>query len=249
MKIDLLKLKSIDYDLEDWLNHFKSNIPLDIDFTLDVSISNKEKEIIIDSINSFAKGEASSGKNLIVAINREKEYTGKATYLEIMKFFIKEENTHSFYLKSFMKKYKIKEKSKGNLDRIFRSLRKLGGIKGEILVLSTAELIALSYYQALGKITKCNSLKRITSRMLQDESHHIVFQSYKLSMMRYTRFTRFFRKSFLFMTATIVWLVYRKFFKASGYLYKSFISECLYHLNESEYIVSYNLEKKIKFER
>ncbi len=56
----------------------------------------------------------------------------------------------------------------------------MGGLKGEVTVLVTAEMIALTYYDALAKSTDSPVLKSICEQMLHDELPHIMFQSHTL---------------------------------------------------------------------
>ena len=74
-----------------------------------------------------------------------------------------------------MKWHRVPEKKYSVLDSIFRRLRQVNGIRSEVTVLVTAEIIALSYYTALKNATKSSALKSICSQMLHDELPHVVF--------------------------------------------------------------------------
>ena len=108
-----------------------------------------------------------------------------------MRYFIKEENTHSAYLAQYMKWHRVPERKRSVLDSIFRRLRQVNGIRSEVTVLVTAEIIALSYYTALKNATKSSALKSICSQMLHDELPHVVFQSYTLAHFHNTAWTGF----------------------------------------------------------
>ena len=71
------------------------------------------------------------------------------------------------------------------LDKIFRKIRQAGGIFPEISVLETAEIVALSYYSALGA-----EAKTINSKV--------------------GRFKRAFRKFLMRVTTDAVWIAYHR---------------------------------------
>ena len=72
------------------------------------------------------------------------------SYGEAVQLFIQEENVHSDYLARYMRWHGISKKRRSSLNRIFQILRRTMGIRSEVTVLVTAEIIALSYYSALG---------------------------------------------------------------------------------------------------
>ncbi len=76
-----------------------------------------------------------------------------------------------------MEIYQIDTTEKLWIDNVFRHLRKMMGLECEVIILVTAEMIALSYYTALSNATKSELLKTICSQMLNDELKHVVLQS------------------------------------------------------------------------
>ena len=159
-----------------------------------------------------------------------------------MRWFVLEENRHSQTLKKYMEIYNIAPVSRIWLDNVFRILRKIMGLECEIIVLVTAEMIALSYYTALGNATNSKLLKTICKQMLNDELKHVVLQSdtlHRISKKRYKLINvivRQIRKILMRVTLFIVWNKYKNLFIKGGYQYKKFKKYCMEYLEESIYI-------------
>ena len=125
------------------------------------------------------------------------------------------------------------------IDNIFRFLRKLIGIECEVIVLVTAEMIALSYYDALSDSTNSKLLKNICEQMLNDELKHVVLQSDTLNRISLDRsklvnnISRTIRKAMMSITSFIVWRKYKKVFEKGGYTKKLFKENCKFYLYES----------------
>ncbi len=142
-----------------------------------------------------------------------------------MNLFIKEENFHSAYLKQYMAFYKVPELPRSFLDRIFRRLRRLGGLRCEVTVLVTAEMIALTYYSALARCTDSKALKSICKQMLEDEVPHVIFQSYTLSRFKNGAAAVFARKLLMDFTCFWVWAAFHKVYRKGGYSFSGFFKE------------------------
>ncbi len=171
------------FNYKAWKKYFIANDRkrLQIDFSREKDLTEVEKKLIFPSIQAFQKGEASNGNFLMRVVEDFAYKNHEEDYIEAMRQFVKEENWHSAYLKKYMDYHDVQSKDSTFLDRCFRRLRQLGGIKCEITVLVTAEIIALTYYDALSRCTASPALKEICAQMLNDELPHIMFQSYTLS--------------------------------------------------------------------
>lgn len=227
-----------------WIEYFKYNNSylLKLDFNNTMELSNEEKRLITPSIRAFQIGEGSKGEHLI---KKAKDFSIKKAYKEyakIMKWFIMEENRHSQTLKKYMEIYQIEAVSQLWIDRIFRFLRKMAGLECEVMILVTAEMIALSYYRALSNATGSKLLKTICSQMLRDELKHVVLQSDTLHRISKDRNTivnelmRGIRKLVMRITVFVVWVSYKELFVKGGYTYKIFKGHCMEYLRESIYI-------------
>lgn len=216
-----------------WLNHFKSNQNQfnHINWELDEKLTSKEISTIKSSIQQFQKGENSEGKHLI---HYAKAY-GDSTYLETIKLFIKEEQTHAFVLGKFMKQHEIQKIKEHWVDTIFRNLRKLTSLENSIIVLLTAEIIASVYYIALKECSNSKTLKNICRQILLDEEMHINFQSFTLNQFYKKKSSigkiqiRLFHRILMTGTTLIVWMYHRQVFLWGGFsfyrFYKSVFTE------------------------
>ena len=215
------------FQYEDWISYFENNdlSRLHLDFSEEKPLSEKAKRLVFPSIRAFQKGEGSDGKFLTQTVERYVEAGNPAAYRRAMQLFINEENWHSAYLKAYMDHYGIETAKKSVLDTIFRKLRHLGGIKCEVTVLVTAEMIALTYYNALSNCTDSKALKQICKQMLDDEVPHIMFQSYTLSRFRPNRIDILLRTLLMNFTLLFVWCAFHKVYQTGGYSFTRFMRE------------------------
>lgn len=224
-----------------WIEYFKYNNShlLKLDFDNNIELSNEEKTLITPSIKAFQIGEGSEGKHLTKVVKKFALKNNYKDYIEIMKWFITEENRHSQTLKKYMEIYNIKPVDKLWIDNVFRMLRKIMGLECEIIILVTAEMIALSYYTALSNVTNSKLLKTICSQMLNDELKHVVLQSdtlHRISKNRnkfLNKLVRNLRKIIMRITSFVVWHKYKNIFIKGDYTYKKFKLYSMEYLNES----------------
>lgn len=242
VKLNTTKIKNLtDFN---WIEYFRYNNShlLKLDFSNNTELSNEEKELITPSIKAFQIGEGSEGKHLMKVVEKFALKKNYKEYPEIMKWFIMEENRHSQTLKKYMEIYNIKTVKKLWIDKIFRILRKMMGLECEIIILVTAEMIALSYYTALSNATNSTILKTICRQMLNDELKHVVLQSdtlHRISKSRNEIINKLIRKiRILVMKVTIfvVWHKYKELFVNGNYEYKKFKKYSIEYLKESIYI-------------
>jgi hypothetical protein len=228
-----------------WREHFERNQShfKHINWDEPDELTNAEKALIKRSIQQFQHGENSEGKHLF----RFAKTMGNEEYLQSIRLFIKEEQTHAKVLASFMDKYGI-EKIKGHwVDGVFRWLRKLMGLENSVLVLLTAEIISKVYYDALSNATGSGLLQKICAQVLQDEDQHIAFQGCTLNILHQQKnaFSKFLGRSWhlSLMTGTIfvVWWHHKSVLKKGGYYFsRFFLQTMLVFLNADELIKNKN---------
>ena len=225
----------------DWIEYFKYNNShlLKLDFSNNTELSNEEKKLITPSIKAFQLGEGSEGKHLMHVVEKFALKKNYKEYPKIMKLFIMEENRHSQTLKKYMEIYNIEPAKKLWIDKVFRILRKMMGLECEVIILVTAEMIALSYYTALSNATNSTLLKTICTQMLNDELKHVVLQSdtlHRISKNRNEMINKLIRKIRILVmkvTVYVVWHKYKKLFIEGNYEYKKFKKYSLEYLKES----------------
>lgn len=234
----MIRLETVlfkDEAITDWLKYFDYNRThlLKLNFYEGEKLTANEKLLISPSIRAFQIGEGSSGNNFIKLAKEYADNTGDFQYIEEVHAFIGEENRHSKTLGYFMEVNGISPVKSSGLDRCFRFLRKRFSLKWEIIVLVTAEMIALSYYTVLSKVTESTLLKEICRQMLRDELRHVIFQSQMLKKLKLNRWDQLIRKVLMLITANIVWLCFRRIFKQGEFNYQKFICECFGYLRQS----------------
>lgn len=223
------------FQYRDWISYFEENDKkrLKIDFSEEIPLSEDLQKTVFPSIRSFQKGEGSDGKFLLGTVDRYVKNGGPGEYRQAMLLFIKEENWHSAYLKAYMDHYGIPSAKRSFLDTAFRKLRHMGGIKCEVTVLVTAEIIALTYYDALSNCSDSKALKQICKQMLDDEVPHIIFQSYTLSCLKPKGWDPFLRHLIMNATLLFVWCAFHKPYQKGGYDFLRFIKENNRNLQQS----------------
>lgn len=233
--IVLTNSKMNKYNYKDWISYFKANDQqrLNIDFSKESPLTDSERKLITSSIQAFQKGEGSDGKHLMNTVEAYIQKHGAPEYREAMLLFIKEENWHSAYLKKFMDHHHINPARSSFLDKIFRKLRQSGGLRCEITILVTAEMIALTYYDALSKSTDSPALKSICTQMLHDELPHIIFQSFTLNRLKKLPFHKLSRIITMEVTLLFVWAQFHNVYQAGGYSFIKFLKENLGYLRQS----------------
>lgn len=233
--INILNSKMNQFDYDKWAAYFAKNDArrLNIDFSQEPELSMRQKKLIFPSIRAFQKGEGSDGHYLMKTVNEYVYKNGYSAYRDAMQWFVKEENQHSAYLKEYMDFHKAKLAKHSFLDHVFRKLRQSGGLKREIIILVTAEMIALTYYDALAGATESPALKSICKQMLHDELPHIMFQSHTLSRLKLTMADHLLRLLLMIFTSLFVWISFHRLYRAGAYSFHRFMKDNLGYLWQS----------------
>lgn len=233
--INIMKSKMNRYTYREWADYFAKNDTkrLSIDFSGERPLTEEEKRLIFPSIRAFQRGEGSDGVYLMKTVEEFVQRSGEKEYAEAMRWFVKEENWHSAYLRNYMDFYQIEVLENSRFERIFRKLRQLGGLRCEVTVLVTAEMIALTYYDALSHCVDSPALCSICAQMLKDELPHIMFQSYTLRYFQNRLSDQLFRVFFMKATLLMVWSAFHRVYRAGGYGFCRFLRENMGYLRQS----------------
>ncbi|MDN5211167.1 ferritin-like domain-containing protein [Fulvivirgaceae bacterium BMA12] len=217
-------------DFKSWYYYFLGNADHfdHINFHSIAGLGKAEKKLITSSIQQFQKGENSEGKHLL---NHAKRYYEPA-YVDTIKLFIREEQTHALLLGRFMEIAHIPKIKKHWLDSAFRKIRNMMGLELSITVLVTAEIVAASYYSGLKKATSSGLLKQICNRIMKDEDKHLEFQAYTLAHINKNsseglkQLKLLGHRLFLAGTLLLVWYYHGKVLKAGKYRFDTFTQHC-----------------------
>lgn len=129
------------------------------------------REAVARSIERFELGESGDGANL----KRLAAETGEPTYLRSIELFVDEEGRHARWLGLLRERFGGTKLESHWSDAAFVALRHIGGLRREICVLLTAEVVALSYYRVLPLAYDDPVLAAACDRILRDERGHVAF--------------------------------------------------------------------------
>ncbi|MFF0445969.1 ferritin-like domain-containing protein [Streptomyces sp. NPDC004609] len=128
------------------------------------------------SIQLFQMGEDGDGANLVAKADR----AGDPDYARAVRLFIAEEQNHARLLARLLAAGGVRTLDSHWSDRAFVRLRRLLGLRTELLVLMIAEVVALRYYRALRDGTDDSLTSEVAGRILADEQRHIPFHCERL---------------------------------------------------------------------
>ena len=132
---------------------------------------------IARSIARFELGESGDG----ASIKRLAATSGDAAYARAIELFVREEQAHARWLTMLRERFGGERLRSHWTDTAFVALRHVGGLRREICVLLTAELVALSYYRVLALAYDDRLLRAVCRRILLDERGHVAFHRATLS--------------------------------------------------------------------
>lgn len=210
---------------ERWYRHFIDNrdASSSLPWFAPSLLSASELRTVARSIQQFQLGEWARGRGFMRRASSHPALAADSWFLPALKLFIAEEQRHSAILGQFLDRERIARLSNHWLDGIFRRLRKLAGLEVCAMVLVTAEVLAMSFYQALRDATSSPLLQSICARILCDEEAHLDYQAFTLGLIRRplshsARAVRSLCHSVLFHgTALILWQQHRRVFRAAGW--------------------------------
>jgi hypothetical protein len=216
----------------DWFRDFQSR-QLPVDWNNFERIPQEIHSIIANSVRQFQLGESSEARNLKAKVARFVKKGGDSAYQDAMDWFIFEENRHSRLLGRFMALENMPKAESQFTDKIFRLSRHAFGLRNSLMVLVSAELIAVPYYTALKNATRSPILTTICDQILRDESMHIRFQAKAIQMLLKGK-SAFQRKMAYLMgrmmleaALDVVWFNHAELLRLSGYQFADLRRESL----------------------
>ncbi|MGY1500607.1 ferritin-like domain-containing protein [Streptomyces sp. QTS52] len=128
------------------------------------------------SIQRFQIGEDGDGANLVGKADR----AGDADYAQAVRLFVAEEQNHARLLARLLAAGRVPTLTGHWSDTVFVRLRRLMGLRLELLVLMIAEVVALRYYRVLRDGTPDGLTSDVAGRILSDEQRHVPFPCERL---------------------------------------------------------------------
>ncbi|MFE9330754.1 ferritin-like domain-containing protein [Streptomyces sp. NPDC006925] len=128
------------------------------------------------SIQRFQVGEDGDGANLI----DKADQAGDPDYGQAVRLFIAEEQNHARLLARLLTAGGVATLPGHWSDVVFVRLRRLMGLRTELLMLMIAEVVALRYYRVLRDGTDDALTTEVAGRILADEQRHVPFHCERL---------------------------------------------------------------------
>jgi hypothetical protein len=155
-----------------WLEHFEGREGRELDAPFDAPFAERPGlDAVGRSIARFELGESGDGER----IRSLAAATGDPAYARAIELFVREENQHARWLGVLRERFGARKLESHWSDSAFVVLRHIGGLRREICVLLTAELIALTYYRVLPVAYEDPVLQAACERILLDERGHVAF--------------------------------------------------------------------------
>ncbi|WP_238419629.1 ferritin-like domain-containing protein [Gordonia sp. 'Campus'] len=123
-------------------------------------------------------GESGDGAHLIA----NAAAAGDRDYEAAVRLFVAEEQNHARMLALLLDAGGAQTKRWHWSDSVFVRLRRLLGLRLELMILTIAEVVALRYYRALADGGGDRLLVDVSERILADEVHHVPFQTRRLRL-------------------------------------------------------------------
>ncbi|MGW0081142.1 ferritin-like domain-containing protein [Streptomyces sp. NPDC003393] len=128
------------------------------------------------SVQRFQVGEDGDGANLVAKADE----AGDGDYARAVRLFVAEEQNHARLLARLLAAGGTPTLTGHWSDTVFVRLRRLMGLRLELLVLLIAEVVALRYYRALRDGTTDALTSDVAGRILADEERHVPFHCERL---------------------------------------------------------------------
>ncbi|MGW4805417.1 ferritin-like domain-containing protein [Kitasatospora sp. NPDC004272] len=132
--------------------------------------------VVVRSLQKFQVGEDGDGANL----RAKADLAGDAAYSAAVRLFVDEERNHARLLAELLGAAGAPLLDGHWSDRIFVRVRRLLGLRTELMVLMVAELVAVEYYRSLRDGLADPLAREVAGRILRDERRHIPFHVQRL---------------------------------------------------------------------
>jgi hypothetical protein len=165
-----------------WVDHFEQNEHVHartdaaIAFDGRCEIPDAVRSPLGESIRRFQLGESGDGEQLL----RKAARAGDPEYLRAAHLFVAEEQQHAALLLRLLGYLGGQPMRRHWSDAVFVRLRRLMGLRTELMVLTVAEVVALSYYGGLADSGPDSVVRAVAARIVADEHPHVRFQQDRL---------------------------------------------------------------------
>jgi hypothetical protein len=155
-----------------WLAYFEGRAGQELEAPFAAPFATRGgREAVARSIARFELGESGDGERIRGLAGE----MGDPAYARAIDLFVAEENQHARWLGLLRERFGGEKLESHWSDSAFVLLRHVGGLRREICVLLTAEVIALTYYRVLPLAYHDPVLRAACERILLDERGHVAF--------------------------------------------------------------------------
>ncbi len=162
-----------------WLTHFRDNREprFRVPWERGVHPEPELRQPLIRSLQRFQVGESGAGRRLskLAATLNNPDYT------ESIALFVAEEQRHAALMAEALRQLDAPLLRFHWSDAVFVLLRRVSGLREELLVLLVPEMIAQRYFRALHDGTRDPALRAMFAQMVHDEEGHVVFHQSTLA--------------------------------------------------------------------
>ncbi|MEU2629240.1 ferritin-like domain-containing protein [Kitasatospora sp. NPDC007106] len=131
---------------------------------------------LLRSLQKFQVGEDGDGTNLI----GKADAAGDADYAAAVRLFVAEEQNHARLLAALLEAAGAPLLGSHWSDALFVRLRRLLGLRLELMVLLVAEVVAVPYYRSVRDGAADGLVAEVAGRIAADELRHIPFHCLRL---------------------------------------------------------------------
>jgi hypothetical protein len=157
----------------DWLAYFERNRHnrMEILWAEGIHIDDSLRTPLIASLQRFQVGESGEGKHL----KKAAAAVGDPDYAKTISLFIAEEQEHSRLLAKLLEVLNAPLITQHWSDIAFILIRRMAGLRLELMILLIAEMIAKRYYRTLYEGSHDAVLRTTCAQILRDEVGHVAF--------------------------------------------------------------------------
>ena len=164
-----------------WITHFRDNREprFRIPWEAGVNPEPALRRPLIRSLQRFQVGESGAGKHL----SKLAATLNNSDYNEAIALFVAEEQRHAALMAEALRRLDAPLLRFHWSDAVFVLLRRMAGLREELLVLLVPEMIAQRYFRGLHDGTADPALRAMFAQMGHDEVGHVAFHQSTLAGM------------------------------------------------------------------
>ena len=224
----------------DWIRYFEQNQWPQLPFAESPPLNPAERDLISKSLRQFQLGENAGGRTLRRLGGQFAQASREADYPRSLELFIAEEQRHSAMLGKFLDREGMVRQRQDRADSLFRWVRKLWNHECMLMVLVSAECVAVPYYSALHDATTSPLLRALCRQILRDEAMHLNYQGQTLAKLSKGRgfwmssVTRTLHRVMVLASTLVVYGQHGKFCRAAGWTREEFLGASFQALGQVE---------------